>query len=344
MKVLVLTTRVPFIHGGAEELRNNLVVNLRKAGVEAEAMSLPFTWDPAERLLEEMWIARTIEVVNADRVIALKFPAYLIPHPNKVCWVLHQYRQAYDLFDAGQSNIPSTPRGDAIRQMIKTADNDALGSARAVFTLSPIGRDRMRRYNNLEADVLPQPMNDPELFTGGETGGYVFAGGRVGLAKRQALLVRALAHAPGVRLVIAGPPDDATDGPALAALAAEVGVSDRLTLDLRFLSRAEVAGLVNGASACAYIPFDEDSVGYVTMEAFHAGKPVVSATDSGGVLEIVRHGDTGLVAAPTAEALGEALATITQNKAKAISLGAAGRRVLADRALTWPRTIERLMA
>lgn len=92
MKVLVLTTRVPFIHGGAEELRDHLVSNLRRHGVEAEAMSIPFTWDPAERLIEEMWIARTLEVTNADRVIALKFPAYLTPHPNKMLWVLHQYR------------------------------------------------------------------------------------------------------------------------------------------------------------------------------------------------------------------------------------------------------------
>jgi glycosyltransferase involved in cell wall biosynthesis len=344
VNVLVLTTRVPFIHGGAEELRDNLVLNLRRAGVTAEAMSLPFTWEPAERLVEEMWIARTIEVANADRVIALKFPAYLVPHPNKVCWVLHQYRQAYDLFDAGQSNIPMTPRGDAIRHMIRTADNDALGAAHALFTLSPTGQDRLRRYNKLEAQILPAPLNDPELFTGGEPGGYVFAGGRVGRAKRQALLVRALAHAPGVRLVIAGPPDDASDGPELAALAAEVGVSDRLTLDLRFLPRAEIAELVNGASACAYIPFDEDSVGYVTMEAFQAGKPVVSATDSGGVLEIVRHDETGLVAPPTAEALGEALSAVVHDKARAVSMGAAGRQVLADCALTWPHTIERLLA
>lgn len=344
MNVLVLTTRVPFIHGGAEELRDNLVLNLRQAGVSAEAMSLPFSWDPAERLIEEMWIARTIEVVNADRVIALKFPAYLVPHSNKVCWVLHQYRQAYDLFDALKSNIPTTPRGDAIRQIIRTADNDALGTARALFTLSPTGQARMRRYNNLEAEVLPQPLNDPELFSGGEPEGYIFAGGRVGKAKRQELLIRALAHAPRVRLVIAGPPDEESEGPELAQLADKVGVSDRVTLDLRFLPRSEIAHLVNGAIACAYIPFDEDSVGYVTMEAFQAGKPVVSASDSGGVLEIVRHNETGLVASPNAEALGEALSVITHNRTLARSMGAAGHQLLADRAMTWQHTIERLLA
>ncbi len=41
MKVVVLTTRVPFIHGGAEELRDQLVRNLVKQGAEAVAICIP---------------------------------------------------------------------------------------------------------------------------------------------------------------------------------------------------------------------------------------------------------------------------------------------------------------
>ena len=105
-----------------------------------------------------------------------------------------------------------------------------------------------------------------------------------------------------------------------------------------------MAELVNGASAAVYIPFDEDSVGYVTMEAFQASKPVITTDDAGGVLEIVRDGETGLIAEPTAEALGAALSAIMGDQVKARRLGAAGRQVLVDRALTWPHTIERLLA
>ena len=109
MKVLVLSNMVPFVRGGAEELCDHLVRNLRlRRGVEAEAMRIPFTWEPAERLVEEMLVARSLSIVNVDRLIPLKFPAYLAPHPNKVPWLLHQFRQAYDLFDAGQSNIRRT--------------------------------------------------------------------------------------------------------------------------------------------------------------------------------------------------------------------------------------------
>ncbi|MBV8459097.1 MAG: glycosyltransferase family 4 protein [Acetobacteraceae bacterium] len=345
MKVLVLSTMVPFVRGGAEEHCDHLVINLRRhGGVDAEVMRIPFTWHPAERLVEEMLIARSLAVANADLVIPMKFPAYLVPHPNKVLWLLHQYRQAYDLWDSGQSNIPDTPRGREIRDMIRHADGIAFAEARKIYTIGPVSAARVWRYNGFPAEPLPHPLNDPELFSGGEQQGYVLAGGRVNAGKRQRLLVRALRYAPAVRLVIAGPPDRPEDAEDLRRAAAEEGVGDRLTLDLRFLPRAELARLVNHALAVAYLPFDEDSVGYVTMEAFHAGKPVLSVSDAGGVLEIVRNEETGYVCAPDPEALGGELAAVAANPRRASILGANGRRALQARGATWPAAVEKLLS
>jgi glycosyltransferase involved in cell wall biosynthesis len=338
-----MTTRVPFIWGGAEELSFHLVKRLREAGHEAEQMRIPFTWYPAERLIEEMTISRSIRVWNADRVIALKFPAYLIPHDNQVIWLLHQLRQAYDLFDAGQSHIENTSRGDTIRAAIRVADEQAFRGARGLYAL-PNAAERMLRYNGIAAEKLSQPLNDPELFTGGEDGGYIFAGGRIGTSKRQALLIEALRHAPGVRLVMAGPPESAEVPATLAALADRCGVADRVAFDLRLLPRADLAALVNGCTASAYIPYDEDSVGYVTLEAFQAQKPVITTTDSGGVLEIVRDGETGIVAEPNAESLGLAMTRLAANRPVAARIGQAGRALLLERDITWPKTLERLLS
>ena len=346
MKVLVLGTMVPFLHGGAEELRDNLVANLRRHGVEAEAMSLPFTWNPAERLIEEMLIARSLRIGNADRVIALKFPAYLVEHPNKAVWLLHQYRQAYDLYDAGQSNIPGDARGGAILQAIRSADTAALGGARRLFTNARVTAGRLLQYNGLHGTVLPPPVNNPELFPGGESQGYVLAAGRVNAGKRQHLLLEGLARLRGhrPRLVVAGPPDTPADADRLRSLVAQHGLQESVTLDLRFLPRDEIAALVNGAAAIAYLPFDEDSVGYVTMEAFQAGKPVLTVSDSGGVLDLVVDGETGWVCAPEPEALALALAWAGRGEALCRQLGTAARDALAQRRLTWPATIEALLS
>ena len=32
-----------------------------------------------------------------DLVVGTKFPSYLVRHPNKRVWLVHQFRQAYDL-------------------------------------------------------------------------------------------------------------------------------------------------------------------------------------------------------------------------------------------------------
>lgn len=344
MKVLVLSALAPFVHGGAEELRDHLVRNLASTpGVQAMAMSLPFTWEPWERLADEMLIARGLRLEGVDRVIPIKFPAYLIEHPGRTPWLVHQYRQAYDMWDSGHSNIPDTPGGRAMRDLIRAADAEALSGLPRLFAISQAAR-RLRAYCGIEAETLSAPLNDPGLFQGGEAGGYVLASGRVGTAKRQHLLIQALRFAPDVRLVVSGAPDTPGHGEWLRQIAAADGVADRVRLEMRFLPRAELAALVNGASAVAYVPLDEDSVGYVTMEAFQAGKPVITSTDSGGVLEIVQDGATGWVAEPEPEALGAALASAMADPSRAETRGRAGRAALGALGLTWPRTIERLLS
>ena len=106
------------------------------------------------------------------------------------------------------------------------------------------------------------------------------------------------------------------------------------------VSEAELIDLYAGALAVVFPPYDED-YGYVTLEGFLARKPVVTASDSGGPLEFVEHGVTGLVTDPEPEALGGALARLAGGARLAASLGDAGY----DRAktITWDGVIERLV-
>ena len=105
----------------------------------------------------------------------------------------------------------------------------------------------------------------------------------------------------------------------------------------------KLADYVGRARAVAYVPFDEDSVGYVTMEAFQASKPVVTSTDSGGLLQIVHEGRTGAVGAPTAKGLAEAIARLMDDPARAAKLGRAAHEEWNRLGITWPRTIEKLL-
>jgi glycosyltransferase involved in cell wall biosynthesis len=88
-----------------------------------------------------------------------------------------------------------------------------------------------------------------------------------------------------------------------------------------------------------YPPFDED-FGYVTLEAFLARKPVVTATDSGGPNEFVVDGVNGLVCAPEPGELARAINRLAGRRSEAAAMGDAGYEVAAG--ITWDGVIERL--
>ena len=54
MQILIATTQVPFVHGGAEVHARSLLEALRRAGHEAEIVAIPFKWYPPERILDSM--------------------------------------------------------------------------------------------------------------------------------------------------------------------------------------------------------------------------------------------------------------------------------------------------
>jgi glycosyltransferase involved in cell wall biosynthesis len=344
MKVLIVNSMAPFVWGGAEELAANLQKNLAIAGHDAEVLRIPFQWEPASRIPSQMLMVRALELQNVDHVVALKFPAYLIRHPNKTLWLLHQYRQSYDLFDAGQTNLSRDSEGDQLRTVIANADSESFAEARKILTNSDVTRQRLRKYNGFDAEVLLPPINDPELFGGGPVGDYVFAGGRINGMKRQHLLLEALAHAPQkVKLVIAGPPDSPDDAKRLRELVERFGLSERVRLDLRFLPRATYADYLNGAAAVAYLPFDEDSLGYVSMEAATAGKALITTSDSGGILSLARHQETGWVVEPDPEALATALTEACSDSRRAAARGAAARALWLGLGVNWSHTIGELL-
>ena len=343
MKVLVVNNMVPGMRGGAEELADQLVVNLRQAGHQSELLRIPFTWHPPERIIGEMLMCRSMRLVNVDRVIAMKFPAYLLPFKNKVFWLAHQYRQAYDMWDSGHSNIPDTPEGRQIRAAITEADNDAISMAQSVYAVGRTVQDRLMNYNGIPSELMRAPLNDPELFTGGKYGDYIFAGGRINAGKRQHRLVEALAQTRSpVKLIIAGPADTPEDERRLRALVESHGLQGRVKLDIGFHPRQVIADYVNGALACAYLPMAEDSFGYVTMEACQSRKAVITVDDSGDLTELVKHGANGWVCADDtgeiAAAMTEAFASRAQTRERGDNAYDSWTRL----DINWASTVEKL--
>ena len=339
--VVIGATQVPFQHGGAEWHAEALLRQLKARGFLAELVQLPFQWDPREAALRSALAWRLLDFHQAggqpiDLFVGTRFPSYAARHPNKVVWLFHQFRQAYDLHEAGLDGFPDTPEGRALREHVIALDTQALRECRRIFTTSRNNAARLRRFNGLDAELLPLPLEQPQAFACAEPEPFVLSVGRLVSLKRVDLLLRAVALLPPpceARIVGDGP-----ERPALEALARELGLGQRA----RFLGRlpdADVRDLYARAGAVFYAPWDED-YGLVTLEAFQSGRALVTTTDAGGPLEFVTDGATGLVTEPQPEALAAALRRLLENPALARRLGAAARESIAG--LSWDAVIEAL--
>lgn len=342
MRIAVINNAVPFVRGGAEFLADWLICRLRQFGHSATLVRIPFQWDPPERILDSILACEMINVQNCDRVIALKFPAYLVPHHDKVLWLLHQFRQAYDLWGTPLQCLPDDSRGVAIRNAIRTVDNQTLSRLR-IYTNSQVTSGRLLTFNGINSEVLFPPLQTPEQYRCDAYGDYIFSPGRINAAKRQHLLVESMRWTQtGVRLLVAGKPETAEDLERIEAIVRRDHLEDKVTLKPEFISEELKIDLFADALACAYIPWDEDSYGYVTMEAFESSKSVVTCTDSGGIELLVRSGGTGFVVPPEPQAIAAAFDELFSNRSKARQLGRSGREAMYAMGITWENVIARL--
>jgi glycosyltransferase involved in cell wall biosynthesis len=343
MRVAVVTNQAPFVRGGAEQLAEWLVEALEVRGHPAELVRIPFAWDSPERVVDSMLAARLVRLPNVERAVALKFPAYYVSHPDKVVWLLHQFRQAHELWGTSHQSLPDDMAGLRARDAVRLADRRLLAQARRIHTISNVVSDRLRRSTGLASEVLYHPLRDASALACTAYEPFVFYPSRITAGKRQELAVEAMVHAPaGMRLVVAGSPETAADLERLHAAVERCGVADRVEILPGWLEEERKRDLLARCRAVLYCPFDEDSYGYVTLEAFHSRKPVITCTDSGGTHEVVHDGHTGWACAPTPAALGLAFAAAANDEHEARRRGVAGRELLRKLRIDWDHVVDSL--
>lgn len=337
-RILVASAQVPFASGGAERHASGLVRELRLRGHEVDLVQLPFKWYPREEILTSALAWRLLDLSEADGkrvdlLVPLKFPSYLARHENKVVWLIHQFRQAYDRFGTEDSDFTAAPADSRWRELIQSSDATGLGEARKVFTNSRNTAERLRRFNGIEGEPLYHPPPLAGRYRAGDMGRWALAVGRLDRWKRMDLAIRAAA-AGRFRLVVAG---EGADRERLQSIAAETGAD----VDFRgAVSDDELLELYAGCGAVLFTPADED-YGYIALEAFLSRKPVVTCEDSGGPLELVTDGENGRVASPEAAALAQATRALLDAPDLARAMGERGfERV---RGITWEAAVRALL-
>lgn len=346
MRIAIANTQAPFVSGGAELHADNLCRALRDAGHQAEIVTMPFTWSTPDMIVDHMIAATHLDATeffgaDIDLMIGLRFPAYLINHPRKVMWLIHQHREAYDLWDAGVSGLLHEPRGLLVRDLIRDADTKLFSSVKAVFANSQNVAARLKTYNGVDSNPLYHPPPLAGRMKTGAYGDYFYFPSRISGLKRQHLVLEALAACQSdARVVFSGNADSPAVGAEFKAKIEELNLADRV--DWRgFVTDEEMIDLYAGARAVVFPPLDED-LGYITLEAMLAAKAVITTTDAGGPLEFITHAREGLVTEPKPKALAGALDRLWQNADDAERMGGKAAARYKALSISWDQVVRKL--
>lgn len=175
---------------------------------------------------------------------------------------------------------------------------------------------------SIHPTVAPMPV-DTALFTPGEEhrGNRLLFVGRLNAQKGIDRLIAALpAMRTPVMLDVVG---DGPDREVLMRQAHQAGIANRISW-LGALPQTELPVLYRRAAAVV-IPSIEEGLGLVAAEAQLCEAPVV-ASESGGLPDIVRHEETGVLVRPAdSAALAAALDDLLSRPDRGRSLGEAGR-------------------
>lgn len=347
MKIALCSSYVPFIRGGYRNIVDWLAIELEKRGHAVEIIYFPEV-DLPDLLLPQMAALRWLDLTeSADRIICFRPQSHLIRHPHKVLWFIHHIRVYYDLWDSPYRFFPEDEKHLSLRKILHSSDTAAIKEAKNVFTNSQIVSDRLKKYNDIESEVLYPPIINHSRFYNDYYGDEIVFICRMEHHKRQHLLVEAMRYTKsGVKLRLCGVGGSSHyyDEMIQSIQTMDSNVQNRIIFEYGWLSEENKVKYIAKALAAVYPPLDEDSYGYPSLEASYASKAILTTTDSGGVLELVKDGYNGYVCEPEPQKLAEAMDRLFLDKKTTELMGANALKRVSELKISWDHVIERLIS
>jgi glycosyltransferase involved in cell wall biosynthesis len=339
----------------------------RVAGVDVDRD----TWERAPELfahLAGVEAFRALDTRGLDLVLSTQPPSYAARHERHVSLFYHHLRIFYDLSDAYlAAGHGDPPVHRAAVAAMHEVDGRLLAAVGRFLVPSQEVAGRLARFQGIvdRCDPFLAPPPAPGEASTAVPAGHVLCVSRHEFPKRTELFVAAMKLLPdtagmavgaGGRLAWVRRLDHRlTADPSLATrLAAEEtwlcpgqgatdpGDAPGSNVAFRgFVDDGELAAAYAGA-ACVVAPALAEDYGLTALEAMTHGRAVVVCRDGGGLTELVRDGETGLVAEPTAAGLAAAIGRLVADPALARRLGQAGRDEAAR--FGWDRAMDQLLA
>lgn len=342
MKIALVNTLAPFVRGGAEVLVDDLQEQLLLRNHQVTLFRLPFPDSYEVPLIEMVLASQLLDFTAYDRVIAFKFPAYCVCHPQKTLWIFHQFRQVYDLYGI-EDGLDDTARNRVLRDMIREIDQKEICASKQVFVIGEEVRRRLQNYNDLPSEFIPPPLPSHDIYYSSVASDYLYYPSRVTKLKRQHLAVEAMRFVKtNVKLILTGECKEPEYEQELQKLVSRYGLEQKVQYENCWLEEKDKLKMLAECLGVLFIPYNED-YGYITLESFYSSKPMITCTDSGGPVCFLEDGYNGYLSEPTPQALAEKMDLLYLNREKAEKMGRNAKEYILRCNITWEETIRRLL-
>ena len=244
------------------------------------------------------------------------------------------------MFDTQYGNIRSDTEGIRIKNIITNADNLYLKEAKRIYANSQNVSKRMLTYNTIKSTPLYHPCPDMEKFYCKEYEDYILMPSRINMSKRQLLAIEAMRYVRSdLKLYIVGMPDNEVAEKEVKNKISKYKLQNKIKY-LGAVTQDEKIKLYASARAVLFIPLDED-YGYITLEAMSASKAVITARDSGGPLEFVENGKSGLVTDPEAKEIAKVIDEFA-SAGMCKQFGFQAKKHISDMNISWNNVVKEL--
>jgi glycosyltransferase involved in cell wall biosynthesis len=297
----------------------------REAGIDVIPMNLGSELNPiAISKLVRLIVLRSIDLVHAHRAHAHSLgliAAALTRRPFVI-----SRRVAHRPNDNVGSRIKYTSRAVTRIVAVSRAVKDVLvdyGVDPARVDVVYDGTDPSRYRAGLDRARVRRELGVPDEvpLVGKVANFYVGWKGHDTFLEAAKAVLRAL---PDTRFVLVG---KSTDSETMRSWVAAAGLSERVILAGY---RTDIPDVLAAIDVLANCPRAREGLSVAILEALAAGRPVV-ATRVGGIPEIVRDGETGLLVPPEdPAALAQAVVRMLSDPALASRLGSNGARLVRE--------------
>jgi glycosyltransferase involved in cell wall biosynthesis len=341
MKIAVCNSKIPFIQGGTELLIKWLIEQLKIKGHLVEEIAIPLIWKRETDVLKSYLQWRMLNLqeaaeVPADIVISTKFPSFVVQHPRKIIWLFHQFRQIYSWAGTELGYPCDSLLQNDIRKKLIALDTNAFSEAHKIFAISKRVGARLKQYNGFDSEVLYPFPPDKQHYSCTDYEDFLLHVGRLEKNKRANLILDALSKASKKSTIIFV--GEGSERIALQRQAETLGIQEYVTF-AGWVDKQHLLDLYSRTSAVIFTALDED-FGLVPTEAFLSKKPVIATSDSGGAVEILEHGKTGMICDPTIDSLAHCFERVWEQKPQLQEMGKRGFELINN--WSWNTIIDKL--